>query len=177
MKKTFKILFVSLLVLGFLSFSFGKTFASGLSVMDPMAVSSNPDLQFSTKTLTPVELPGTTNNSSGMFLPLGFPDGQKQFDGNSLMVSGLKEGETVNLQFDFPLYSYKWSGTIYMWSGSEWMPLDTTVTQGADGSRNWATTNGVGNGVYALLMGYHGPAHHAPVEEVASTPPPEVNIE
>ncbi len=114
--------------------------------------------------VTPPDLPGTQTGSGGKIFPIGFTLGQAQFGGNGVEVSGLAAGETVKICFDFPLYRYKWTGTIRMWNGTKWVPQATTVTPGAEGTRTWACTPKAGNGIYALIIGYYGTPEPAPVE-------------
>jgi hypothetical protein len=158
MKKTGKLLFVSILVFGLLTLSFGKVFAisSSTDLADPMAKPSFTGETYTTAVVAPNKLPGMVDTGS-MFFPLGFTSGLAQVSGNGLTVSGLKPGETVNLSFDFKFYNYDWSGSIYMWTGTMWKKLPTTVTKpGPDGGTTWASVSGVGNGTYALIIFNYG---------------------
>jgi len=83
--------------------------------------------------------------------------GEGQFSGNGLKVSGLKDGETVSVKFDFKFYNHEWNGSIYKWDGTRWVKLATTVVPpAADESITWATASGVGNGIYVLIIGNYG---------------------
>lgn len=159
MKNKGKVLLASLLVAALLTVSFGTVFATAPSthqLVDPVAVAGSGSVKFTQLVLAPLYLPGTVN-ADNLILPLGFKTGQEQFSGNGIQVSGLKAGETVNLTFDYYFYNFMWKGSIYKWSGTQWVKLATTVVpEGADGVTAWAKVNGVGNGIYALIIGNYG---------------------
>lgn len=159
MKKQSKVLIASLLVVGLMTLSFGLVFAmpaSSHQLVDPMAVASRSGEKFTQLVLAPLYMPGTVN-ADNLILPVGFATGQEQISGNGLQVSGLKAGETVKLTFDYYFDNFKWTGFIYRWSGTQWVKLPTTVIpEGADGVTSWATVSGVGNGIYALIIGNYG---------------------
>jgi hypothetical protein len=167
MKKTRNILLTSVLVLGFLALSFSNVLAAP-NLADPKATPTLPGTSFTATVLTEVALPGSEVGANQMIFPIGFMD-EAQFSGKGLMVSGLKAGETVTVSFDFYAYLHKWAGSIYQWSGAKWMKLPTTVTLGEDGGTTWATSSGLGNGTYALIIGNYGPPE-PPVVKVDAIP-------
>jgi len=178
MKNKGKVLLASLLVVALLTISFGTVFAtapSSYQLVDPLAVAGSGSVKFTQLVLAPLYLPGTVT-ADNLILPDGFKTGQAQFSGNGIRVSGLKAGETVSLTFDYYFYNFMWSGSIYKWSGTQWMKLATTVIPaGADGVTSWAKVSGVGNGTYALIIGNYG----LPPVDVQPTPvpteiPPEI---
>jgi hypothetical protein len=166
MKKTLKILFGSFLVVGLLSVTLGQVFASsgGATASDPVVTLSNPGVMFTAVILEPSQLPGLATSPSDLILPLGFPSGQAQFDGNGVKVSGLKTGQTVKVTFNFPFYNFDWAGSIYMWTGTKWMKMTTLFTTGTDGTSPSASVSGAGNGVYVLIMGNYGLPEVQPTE-------------
>ncbi len=168
MKKTGKVLLASLLVVGLLALSFNLAFAVGSSsgLADPMVTPAFTGEKFTSLVLSPQYLPGTFEED-GLVYPKGFGPSQGQFSGSGISVSGLKAGETVSLSFDYKFYNFKWSGAIYSWNGTKWVKLATkTVLPTGDESMTWATTSGVGNGTYALIIGNYGlPPTEVPTEE------------
>jgi hypothetical protein len=161
MKKMTRISIASLLVLSVLVATFGTVFASSTSTStdlwtDPTATANGKDVTFTSTVLTPEFLPGTINPDAGMILPVGFTEGAAQFGGNGIEIDGLaKTADTVNVCFSFPVYQYSWSGTIYQWSGSAWVAQPTTiVAPTGENSTYYACSAKVGNGTYALIMGY-----------------------
>jgi len=152
-----------LLSLCLVLFSVSAVFAfyipkSHVTWTDPTAKAADTTLAFTGKVMDSWQLPGTTQLSSGLFVPAGLPEGQAQFGGKGLAVSGLPDGRFVQVCFNFPVYNNSWHGTIYAWDGMEWVAMPTTITPGdAENTANtYACTPSAGNGVYALIIGFYG---------------------
>ena len=132
---------------------------------DPTVSPNSPGTTLKTEVVEPSQLPGTNTNGKGMFEPVGFGLNQAQFGGNGIVVSGLPDGKTAKLCFSFPVYQFDWAGKIYHWNGTKWMMSSTTIIPGVEGTTTLACTNSVGNGTYALIIGFYGtpevPAHEA----------------
>ncbi len=168
MKKTGKVLLASLLVVGLLTLTFSLAFAMAdpsTGLADPVVKPAFSGEKYTSLVLSPQYLPGTFEQD-GLVYPKGFGPSQGQFSGSGLKVSGLKAGETVSLSFDYKFYNFKWTGSVYMWSGTKWVKLATkTVLPTGDDSMTWATVSGVGNGTYALIIGNYGlPPTEVPTE-------------
>ena len=122
---------------------------------DPTASATKADEKYFSSALDQWQLPGSEVISSGMYLPTGF-NGQAQFGGKGIEISGLSEGSVVKVCFDFPVYKKSWSGKIYSWSDSKWNPVSTTFVSNPHSNSNSACTYKAGNGIYSLIMGYSG---------------------
>ena len=124
---------------------------------DPTATSMDKAVMFNSDILNPAQLPGTQMLGSGMYVPVGIPTPQSQFGGNGLVVSGLPDGKTVQICFSFPSYVFSWAGQVHKWSGTEWLPMPTTIIPAtAEAYNTQACTYGAGNGTYALIIGFYG---------------------
>lgn len=160
MKKISRLSITVFIVLCLLLVSFSTVFARRalptITWTDPTASTSEKGLTFTSEVLDPWQLPGTLTLGTGQYGPVGFPAGQAQFGGNGLKVTALPEGKTVELCFDFPVYSMSWEGKIYLWNETKWVAMPTTVTPGSDGSPTYACTPKAANGIYALIIGFYG---------------------
>jgi len=172
MKKTTKVSLAILLTFCLVLASLSTVFAMPLPTKaaipwaDPTAMATDTTLVFTSTVKDAWQLPGTTELSSGMFVPAGFPEGQAQFGGKGLAVSDLPDGRFVKVCFNFPVYFNSWHGTIYAWDGMEWVAMPTTITPGdtEDPANTYACTPSAGNGTYALVIGFYG------------TPQPQIKI-
>ena len=174
MKKGTLLLVAFILVLGiaFSGFSTVQAFPlfhftpTPVTPPDPYAVPSNDKTDIATDVIGQVDLPGTTQLSSGKLSPLGFTAGFAQYGGAGLEVSGLVKPASALVCFPFRDYNFKWTGSIYKWEDTAWVAASTTFPKDGDGVVNWACTSGAGNGIYSLIIWYIGPP------EPASTEPP-----
>lgn len=162
MKNITRISIASLLAVSVLLVSIGSAFASTTASSvdvwsDPVATANN-GASFTSEVLNTAKLPGIVDDDASMILPIGFNSTSGQFGGKGIVISGLAtRTDTVNLTFSFPTYRYGWTGAIYQWSGSTWVKLPTSiVAPTGENSMYYATTSNVGNGTYALIMGYKG---------------------
>ena len=156
MKKSIYLVLALALTFGLASIGFTQVQASALA--DPYALPTVPGAALTSTVVAVPDLPGTVVLDSGKYSPLGFKAGDVQFGGSGLKVSGLSGRSTASVYFAFPDYRYHWVGTISQWNGSKWVPLATTFLKDADGNVNWASASGAGNGIYALIIWYTGPA-------------------
>lgn len=156
MKKTGKVLFVVMLALSVVALNFGPAFAMN-DFNDPVVTPLTSGSPGVSTLLSPTLLPGAFIGVDGMYFPVGFVEGQAQFGGSGVNMSELVDGATVKICFDFPLYSYQWWGNVRMWDGVKWVVLPTTIYPAVEESSPMACVTGVGNGTYALVMGYYGP--------------------
>ncbi|MEA5079274.1 MAG: hypothetical protein VB013_11960 [Anaerolineaceae bacterium] len=104
-------------------------------------------------TITPVavlQLPGQTTTAGGLIVPSGFPLGEKQFEGNGVLVSGLSYG-TAKACFPISAVNQGWGGKVGYWDGSFWKLLDTSISTPQESATSWACANISNNGTYALL--------------------------
>lgn len=111
------------------------------------------DTSFVLRMIAPEKLAGAYLGPRGYYLPIGFPQGEKQFSGKALEISGINLG-TQKTCFPFANYPYGWRGSIYQWNGSSWLLLETTMTAGIEGNPAQACATTYGDGVYALIAGY-----------------------
>ena len=178
MKSTGKFIVATMIVVVVLSLGFVQAFA----MPSPSMASSSANLNDPMVTISPVAsagkvqlveqsaLPGT-NEKGGMFFPKGFTDGQAQFSGMGVKISGLKNGETAKVSFDFRFSNFDWRGYVYQWNGSRWVKLATTVSGGGEAVTTWANASNLGNGTYALIIFNYGvPDSEVPTEEPTTIP-------
>jgi hypothetical protein len=122
---------------------------------DPEGTTDPALVPYSAEVVDTWQLPaGIETTDKQLTVPLGFPADQIQFGGKALKVGELAEGKTVTVCFDFPVYRYDWSGSVYMWDGSEWVKQATTIAT-TDGSTQ-ACAKVTANGYYALLIQFWG---------------------
>jgi hypothetical protein len=160
MKKITRISIASLLVVCVLVVSVSSVFASSSNTSyDPVAT-ANGSATFSSVVLDISALPGTVTSDSDKVLPAGFTEGFAQFNGSGIVISGLASTkDTVNISFEFPTYRYGWRGSIYQWDGSTWVKVPTTIVLATDSNpMYYAVASKVGNGTYALIVGYDSTA-------------------
>lgn len=162
MKKFVRFTFTTMIAIGLLLVSFSTVFAttgSGAQNVvwgDPIPSSSDKGIPFTSNVLGVWQLPGTVTLGSGMIVPAGFPNNEEQFGGNGIKISGVPEGKSIQICFDFPTYNRHWEGTISEWNGTKWVPVATSISTPAERNATACTTV-AGNGFFALIIGYHGP--------------------
>lgn len=170
MKKCLRILLVFVLASSFalMLTSYASAIPLPLTIVvpDPFAVPSVEGAKITSEVLGVPSLPGTMVLASGKYSPVGYKEGDAQFGGSGLKVSGLEKGVKAKVCFSFRDYSYKWKGVITMWDGHKWVTQKTEFPIDADGVTSWACTQGAGNGTYSLIQWYYGPAEPAPTEQL-----------
>jgi hypothetical protein len=124
---------------------------------DPFVSTAAKGVTFTTTVLVPGSLPGIVTSPSGMTLPAGFLPNQAQFGGNGIVISGLTSAQNVTVCFDFPVYQYSWSGTIYEWVNTKWEKMPTKIVDNTgEGGSTSACAAQAGNGIYSLIIGFWG---------------------
>lgn len=117
----------------------------------PTVNSISGDKEFKVDPISISDLPGTTALSNGMLVPAGFGNGEKQFSGNALNLSGLEYGY-VNVCFAFSAANQGWGGKVGYWNGSAWKLLETTISHPAESIISWGCASTSTNGQYAFLQ-------------------------
>jgi hypothetical protein len=102
------------------------------------------------------DLPGTYTNDKGLYEPNGVALDEGQFGGKGVVITGMATGKTARVCFDFPTYHDGWKGSVYLYDGSEWVKLKTSISTSNQNSNVWACSNSVANGTYALVIYYAG---------------------
>lgn len=108
------------------------------------------DKEFNTEIMSTANLPGVTTLESGMLIPVGFPAGEKQFEGRALRISKMDFGSATAC-FPFTGVKYGWGGQVGMWDGSQWKLLPTTITTPEESTISYACAAVSGNGSYAFI--------------------------
>ena len=152
MKRSIVILMASVMVLSFLLASFSTAKASS-GWTNPTVTPLSGDIDFTTKILAPSNAPGTFLAANGLIYPIGINEGDRQFGGEILSVSGMDFGAATAC-FSFPTYSYGWRGSIAKWDGAKWIELVTNVNDGKDGTPSACATIYT-SGTYGLMIGYN----------------------
>ncbi len=120
--------------------------SSGSATVTPISG----DAVFTVSSVPVLKLPGQTTTAGGLIVPSGFPLGEKQFDGNGVLVSGLSYG-IAKACFPISGLNQGWGGKVGYWDGSVWKLLDTSVSTPEEGTFSWACANISANGTYALI--------------------------
>lgn len=116
----------------------------------PVVTSLTGDSQFLVTKLSVDKLPGTTHNTGGILIPVGFGNGEKQFDGDGVVISGLSYG-SASACFPIKAVSQGWGGKVGKWDGGKWVLLATKVTSPAETDHSNACATITSDGTYALL--------------------------
>jgi hypothetical protein len=120
---------------------------------DPVVTPLSGDTEFTVTLLDPAKI-GSYKGESGLTIPDGFLDAEKQFGGKLLVLKGVSLG-SEKLCFPFPTYQYGWRGFLARWDGTKWVKLTTTVTTGKEGAAAMACTTIYGDGTYGLIVSYN----------------------
>lgn len=148
MKKALLSLFSFLLVLGLLGTSFGSVKAEIGD--DPVVTPVSGDMEFTTEVISIASLPGTTELESLMLVPVGFPLGEAQYEGNGVHVMDL-DGGKASACFAVSGMKYGWGGKVGLWNGTKWVLLPTTITKGEEDLNSLACATVSGHGIYAFI--------------------------
>jgi hypothetical protein len=147
MGKRFSTIVVVLFVLSFLFANLNDASAAGLP--GPTISPLSGDAVFSTEVIAQAKLPGTTNYGS-LIVPVGFPAGEKQFEGDGITLSGLGYGY-VNACFALSGAAQGWGGQVGYWDGKAWKLQPTTLSTPQEASYTLACAKVYENGTYALI--------------------------
>ena len=125
MKKQFVILLSILLSAFLLLGTFGAVSAkpmptsNSVSLPDPTVTPVSGNTKFEVALLAMQELPGVTTLDSGMLVPTGFPNGEKQFEGKGIQISGFTYG-SAKACFAVTAVGQGWGGQVGSWNGTKW---------------------------------------------------------
>jgi len=152
MKKSSGVILCVLLSISLLlaSFSNVSAKAAGSSQVNPVFTLTSGDMSFTTEFLPMISLPGATTLASGMLIPVGFPSGEKQFEGVGLQVTGFDFG-SASACFPITAVNQGWGGQVGKWDGSKWVLLPTSISKPTEESFNWACATVNASGTYALI--------------------------
>jgi hypothetical protein len=131
----------------------GITPAEAASWPPPTAVAITGDTSFTVTIVDPAKIMGASIVDGEKIYPTGFNQGEVQFGGKALILSGIESG-SQQLCFAFPTYSAGWRGNVYQWNGAKWVKMATTIAEGEDGTITKACATSYGNGTYALIISY-----------------------
>jgi len=151
MKKSAFLLFSIMLVLGLLVLPAGTARAAVGD--DPLVTPVSGDMVFTTEIVPIASLPGTIVLASQMLAPVGFPEGEAQFEGAGVRVTGMDYGKaTVCFTLSTIAVNQGWGGKAGVWNGTKWVLLPTTITTGTDEAANTTACAPIaGNGTYAFI--------------------------
>lgn len=151
MKKTVLPFFSILLVLTLALSSFSIVTAEGSD--DPWVTPVSGDLEFNAEVIPLASLPGTIELGNQMLVPAGFPEGEVQFGGNGVRVTGFDGGKaTLCYTLTAKEVAVGWGGKFGSWDGSKWTLLPTTIAPvPEEGSTTSACATITGNGTYAFI--------------------------
>jgi hypothetical protein len=150
MKKFLFPLFSFLLVFSILFTSIGSVNAAIGD--DPVVTPVSGDSEFSTEVVPVPVLPGTTLLASQMIVPVGFPLGEAQFEGNGIRLKGFDSGKaTVCFSISSVAIKQGWSGKVGVWNGSKWVLLPTVFNTPEETIAGTACAPISGNGTYVYI--------------------------
>jgi hypothetical protein len=150
MKRTALSVFSCLLVLSLLLGTWGS--AKAAPGDNPIVTPISGDTSFITEIIPIASLPGVTTLSGGMLAPVGYPDGEVQFGGNGIQVTGMDRGKASACFFlSAAEINQGWGGKVGLWNGSKWVRLDTTITIPEETNNAVACATISGNGIYAFI--------------------------
>ena len=148
MKKLGLALLCSTLVAALLTASFIN--ANAMNTGNPTITPLSGDREF-TFILVPLDkLPGTAILSDGLFVPAGFPAGEKQFEGEGVSVENLDYGSAMAC---FPAggVPFGWAGQVGRWNGIRWILMPTSITRKPESLNADACATITLNGIYAYI--------------------------
>jgi len=151
MKKILVPLFSLLLVITLLLGSFGSAKAEVGD--DPVVTPVSGDMEFTTEVVPIASLPGTIELADLMLAPVGFPEGEAQFEGAGVRVTGMESGKaTACFTLSTIAVNQGWGGKVGVWNGSKWVLLPTSIVTGTDEAASTTACAPIaGNGTYAFI--------------------------
>lgn len=119
---------------------------------DPVVTPVSGDADFITEVIPIAFLPGTIELAGGMLAPFGFPEGEAQFGGNGILVTGFSSGKALAcFNLSAAEINQGWGGKVALWTGSEWLRLATTITLPEETNLALACATITGSGTYAFI--------------------------
>jgi len=116
---------------------------------EPVVTPVSGDMDFTTEFIPIAQFPGTTEFNQ-MLVPVGFPAGEAQYQGDGVVVSGMDSGKATAC-FYITGTQYGWGGKVGMWDGVKWVKLATTITPLEESTKSLACATITGNGTYAFI--------------------------
>ena len=119
---------------------------------DPTVTPVSGDTDFMTEVVAIASLPGTVELAGGMLAPVGFSDGEAQFGGNGILVTGFDSGKaTACFNLSATEINQGWGGKVAVWDGAKWVRLATTITTPDETNSAIACATITGSGTYAFI--------------------------
>jgi len=106
-------------------------------------------MEFTTEFIHISQFPGTTEFNQ-MLVPVGFPAGEAQYQGDGVIVTGMDSGK-ASACFYITGTEYGWGGKVGLWDGTKWVKLATTITPIEESNKSLSCATITGNGTYAFL--------------------------
>jgi hypothetical protein len=119
------------------------------SLPEPVVTPVSGDIEFTTEFIPIAQFPGTTEFNQ-MLVPVGFPAGETQYQGDGVIVSGMDSGQATAC-FTITGTEYGWGGKVGLWDGTKWVKLTTTITPIEESNKSQACATITGNGTYAFI--------------------------
>jgi hypothetical protein len=119
------------------------------SLPDPVVTPVSGDMEFTTEFIPIAQFPGTTEFNQ-MLVPVGFPAGEAQYQGDGVVVSGMDSGKATAC-FTITGTEYGWGGKVGLWNGTKWVKLATTITPLEESPNSLACATITGNGTYVFI--------------------------
>ncbi|NMC35138.1 MAG: hypothetical protein GYA36_22165 [Veillonellaceae bacterium] len=116
---------------------------------EPVVTPVSGDMEFTTEFIPIVQFPGTTEFNQ-MLVPVGFPAGEAQFEGDGVIVTGMDSGKATAC-FYITGTQYGWGGKVGLWDGTKWVKLATTITPIEESNKSLACATITGDGTYAFI--------------------------
>jgi hypothetical protein len=119
------------------------------SLPEPTVTPVSGDMEFTTTFIPISQFPGTTEFNQ-MLVPVGFPAGEAQYQGDGVIVSGMDSGKATAC-FTITGTQYGWGGKVGVWNGTKWVLLATTIKNLEESPNSMACATITGNGTYAFI--------------------------
>jgi hypothetical protein len=116
---------------------------------EPVVIPVSGDMDFTTTFIPIAEFPGTAEYDQ-MIVPVGYPDGEAQFQGDGVIVTGMDTG-VATACFTITGTQWGWGGKVAMWNGSKWVKLETSITTPDESPSSVACAPITGNGTYVFI--------------------------
>ena len=85
-----------------------------------------------------------------MLVPVGFPAGEAQYQGDGVIVTGMDSGKATAC-FTITGTQYGWGGKVGVWNGTKWVLLPTTIKALDESPNSLACAPITGNGTYVFI--------------------------
>ena len=158
MNRKFSLIMGVCLVLTLLLGSLGSARAAAGD--DPAVTPISGDTEFTVEIVPITQLPGTYDLTTQMLAPIGYPDGEAQFEGPGVIVTGFDHGKaSVCFFLSTVAVNQGWGGKVGVWTGTKWAKLETVISTTSDeAAETKACATITGNGTYAFIKYVTEPA-------------------